>query len=64
VKQSVQNKIDEITRLARTQQLAGSICYVKDSNREDSLSKVIRNQEDANQFMADLEAAIKLSQNK
>jgi len=64
MKQSVQNKIEQIKELARTQHLAGKIISAEISNAEDSLLKSIRNKEEATVFMAELDAAIKVSKSK
>ena len=64
MKQSIQNKIDKIKELAKTQHLEGKIYPSVPSNVEDSLLKAIRNKEDATLFMAELDAAIKVSQSK
>lgn len=64
VKQSIQNKIEQIKKLAQTQHLAGKIASVEVSNNEDSLLKAIRNKQEAAVFLAELDAAIKVSKIK
>jgi hypothetical protein len=63
MKQSIQNKMDEIIELARTQRLAGHTA-ASTASANDSLLSAIRTKEEAELFMAELDAAIKISQNK
>ena len=64
MKQSIQDKIEQIKELAKTQHLVGKIASAEVSNNEDSLLKAIRNKEEATVFMAELDAAIKVSKSK
>ena len=62
--ESLQNKLNEFRRLATTP-VDKNRARVIDSNREkDSLSKAIRNPEEAEEFMIQLNALIVLSQKK
>jgi hypothetical protein len=61
MKQSIQSKIEQIKELARTQHLAGKIVSAQVANDGDNLLKAIRNKEEATVFMAELDAAIKVS---
>ncbi|HEV7230175.1 MAG TPA: hypothetical protein VGO45_02535 [Bacteroidia bacterium] len=64
MKKSIQNKIEQIKQLARTQHLAGKIVSAEVSGNEDSLLKAIRNKEEASVFMAELDAVINVSKGK
>ena len=64
MKQSIQDKIEQIKELAKTQHLVGKIASAAVSNNEDSLLKAIRNKEEATVFMAELDAAIKVAKRK
>lgn len=55
--------MDEIIELARTQRLAGHTA-ASTASANDSLLSAIRTKEEAELFMAELDAAIKISQNK
>lgn len=62
MKKSIRNKIEGFKKLAQASKEAG--CSVKHNNfsrTEDSLSKLITNQRDADFFMAELRAAIKMA---
>lgn len=62
MKQSIQDKIELIKQLAKTNHSLSGVSYPQVSNSNDSLLQGIRNKEDANLFMAELDAAIKVSQ--
>ncbi len=61
MKQSIQNKIEAFTKLAKSQHLVSN-SPANVSSREDSLLKAIRNKGEADLFIAELEAVIKISQ--
>ena len=65
MKKEVQDKIDAIIKQAQT---TGSDYYAKygksTSTTQDSLSKVIRNKKEADEFLTQLEALIKYAQEK
>jgi len=63
VKKSIQDKINDIKKLAQASSADYPIKEKKSSTRaQDSLSKAIRNKKDADIFLAELEAAIKMAQ--
>jgi hypothetical protein len=64
MKESIQNKINQIKKLAESQHLKGKISAPENLNSEDSLVKGIRNKEDAAFFLAELNSAIQVSQKK
>jgi hypothetical protein len=60
VKKSIQDKIDAIKKQARASSAAYSVKERKNPMAaQDSLAKVIRNQKEADIFLAELETAIK-----
>ena len=64
MKQSIQNRIDEIKKLAQTQGLPDTDFSAQVSNTQDSLAKVIRNKEEGDLFMAELDAVFKIAKAK
>lgn len=65
MKQSIQDKINGLKKLAQTSPLEPSPKNKKTSiTATDSLAKVIRTQKEADAFMADLETAIKMAQSR
>lgn len=60
MKQSIQDKINDIKKLAQTSSAAYPVKERKNSIPvQDSLAKAIRNQKEADIFLAELELAIK-----
>jgi hypothetical protein len=65
VKKTIQDKIDDIKKRAEASNEDYSINKKKSSiSVQDSLSKAITNKKDADLFLAELEAAIKIAQEK
>ena len=65
MKQSIQDKINNLKKLAETSPLKPSPKDKKSSiTAGDSLAKVIKTQKEADAFMADLETAIKMAQSR
>ena len=65
MKKSIQDKIDAIKKQARESSAAYSVKERKNPMAaQDSLAKVIRNQKEADVFLAELEAVIKKAQKK
>lgn len=63
MKQSIQDKINGLKKLAKTSPLEPSPKKTS-ITAGDSLAKVIRTQKEADAFMADLKVAIKLAQSR
>jgi hypothetical protein len=58
--QRIQHKIDEYKKMASSHR--GHVTAARStSNRQDSLATVIRSKKDADEFMAELESAVKRS---
>jgi fatty acid/phospholipid biosynthesis enzyme len=65
MKEKIQQRINQVRRLATTSTKELHIVKAVDSIRtNDSLSKSIRNSKEANIFLAELDAAIKVAQTK
>ncbi len=65
IKQSVQDKIDRMKKLAKESNSKSADSKKRSSiSREDSLAKIITTQKQADVFMADLETAIRIAQEK
>jgi len=65
VKGNIQDKINGFKKLAEASRVDSSIKEKKGSTTvQDSLSKAITNQKEADLFLAELEAAIKIAQGK
>ena len=65
MKQSIQDKINEIKKLAQASSAAYSVKERKNPMAaQDSLVKAIRNQKEADIFLAELEAVIKKAQER
>lgn len=62
MKQSIQEKIDEIKRMASTSTPIPFQKKTSDLHRNDSLAKVIRTQKDADRFMIELEIATRMAE--
>jgi hypothetical protein len=64
MKEKIQERINQVRHLAKTP-TKGQAVRTNDSFRaNDSLSKSIRNSTEANIFLAELDAAIKIAQTK
>jgi hypothetical protein len=64
MKEKIQERINQVRHLATTSS-KGNVIRVADSTRtNDSLSKSIRNSSEANIFLAELDAAIRVAQTK
>ncbi len=65
IKQSVQDKIDSMKKLAKESNSKFTDCKKRSPiAREDSLAKIITTQKEADAFMTDLETAIRIAQAK
>jgi hypothetical protein len=65
VKKSIQDKIDAIKKQAQASSATYPVREMKNPMAaQDSLAKVIRNQKEADIFLAELEAVIKQAQKK
>ena len=64
MKKSIQDKIDAIKKLAQSADAQSYVKSKKSASRQDSLAKVITTQKQADEFMADLETAIRLAHRK
>lgn len=65
MKKTIQDKINSIKKLAQASSVDHSLKKRKSSTTvQDSLSKAITNQKEADLFLAELEAAIKIAQKK
>lgn len=64
MKRSIQNKIEQIQSLAKSQHLSSAGSSVRSTSVNDSLAEAIRNEKDATLFMAELDAVIKIAASK
>jgi|GEM_PF-4474561 len=64
MKDSIQNKINSIKAIAAASQYKAVNPTISKSDRQDSLSKVIRNEKEAAVFYAEFEAAVLLAKAK
>jgi len=65
VEKKIQNKIDDLIRMARASRPAYTAREEKTTvTGQDSLSKIITTKEEANIFLAELEAVIKMAKGK
>ena len=64
MKKEVQDKIDAIIAMAKASNLKSTSRSKSSLTTQDSLSKAIRNKEDADKFLKELEIVIKYGQEK
>lgn len=64
MKQGVQDKINRVRQLAKTSVKSSNATAKRDVRANDSLSPLVRNAQEANVFLAELNAAIKISEKK
>jgi len=64
MKQRIEDKINHVRDLAKTSVKSSNVIAGKDLRANDSLSQVVRNSQEANIFLDELNTAIKISNKK
>lgn len=64
MKEHIQSKINQMHSLAKSPIKGNAVSVTHTAQNEDSLSKAIRNKDEANLFIAELNAAIKVANQK